>query len=713
MLIERHHKLFFIYIIFTISLAADLPELSSINPIEYDEVSQRLIASNDAIFTFKDYKLKADLITFYKKYDLLNARGKVSFVSDSNRLLSNDFSLDVKGKNFSINNIKYGAWPYFITARSGGGNEENINLNNGVLYYGEPHPLVPNLKAKKIKILNNDDQKKVIFENALLRIGELPILYLPKIKYDLKNDPYLVDASIGFDSEFGAHIQTLTLFPVFNWLRVGLNLDLYSNRGTLIGPSVQYNNKDINHKVSGAISTGFINDRGIRGNDILNNPINEDRYFLLAQHKQIHENKLFISFQTHDLSDTEVTRDFKESIYNRNQFPLNYFETNYIANNFGVGLYAHFENDDFSKTRERFPEVRFDYFSNSIFESLFFHYGSASFSEIEEASLNSEYFKKIDTLNYSVIDLNYGINSNFTFKDIIKVNPKIEYRGFKYLSDLKSKNIHIKQFNEDYDFLLYGINISSKYQATYPTQNRLWRVNGLRHIFEPSINITRIKSLNEDIFKAFRSNEQNSTFLFSRPSTAFIDYRNLEQINEFFLTRLSLNNFFQTKRPSYGARNIMKLNFFADFYHNYTIRNIEDDISNKNALWIDFQISPAPWLKLEITSRLKSSNANLVENYTKLILKSSMFWELALRKYFKEDYADQVSLDYNYKLNDKTNINTMVWADLKNNSIPRFKLAINNISNANWLTSYSLNYRKDKRRNKDLSFNINLKLISY
>ena len=713
MLLKKLHTTLFLYLSSAIVLQANLPELSSINPIEFDEVSQKLVASNEATFDFKDIRLKADTITYYKNYNLLNARGGINFVSNNHRLLSDDFALDVESKTFSINNIKYGVWPYFITAKSGGGNEETINFNQGVFYYGDPHPLSPNLKAQTVTIVNTEKDKEVIFDKALLRIGEVPVFYLPKIKYDLENNPYIVNTRIGHEEDYGTYLQTLTLFPITEWLRVGLNLDYYSERGALYGPAIQYHKKGENFWITGAVSSGFISDKGETGVDIAYQPIDKKRDFLLAQHKQIHGNQLFLTLQTNDLSDSEVTRDFKETIYNQNQFPLNFFETTYITDNFGVGAFVHFENDDFSKTRERLPEINLHYFPNPIFGSSLYHYGNISYSEIKEATLDTSLFSSLNSLKYTVLDLNYGISDSYSFKKWLKISPKIEYRGFKYSKNLSSNDPALDPFDQNYNFLLYGLDIRSRYQAVYPTNNELWKVKGLRHIFEPSISINRIQSLDSTKLNAYTSDLLSPSFFFSRPSTSLIDYRNLDQINELFLTRISLNNYFQTKRGSYGSRNIMELHLFADFYHKYENRNPNDTVSEKNALWIEFKMNPAPWLKFEIASRLKSQSLNLVENYTRLVLTSSLFWELGLSSYFKENLVDQISIDFLYKINDNTHLKSILWTDLKNDTIPRFKIGIDKISNTSWRTSYSINYRKDERRGNDLSFDIGLQLIAY
>ena len=713
MLIKNLYTITTINLIWVISLLGNLPELSSIDPIEFDEESQKLVASNDATFKYNDIRIKADKITYFKDYNLLNASGEINFVSNIHRLLSDDFALDLENGNFSINNIKYGSWPYFISAKNGGGNNAEIKFNEGIFYYGDPHPLSPNLKAQTVSIFNNNNKKSVIFNNALLRIGKFPIFYAPKIKYDLKQNPYLVNASIGNEDHFGLYLKSLFLFPINDWLRVGLNLDYYSKRGLLYGPAMQYGYEDDNSWISGALSTGFIKDKGITGTDINNINIGNKRDFLLAQHKQIHNNSIAITIQTNNLSDSEITRDFKENLYIENLYPLNFFEATYASSNYGISTFANFKVDDFTQSRERQPEISFFLFPKKVLNSSLYHYGNLKFSSVKETEINLSLFQDDRLIEYSIIDANYGVSTTYTLNKWLRLSPKVEYRGFEYSNNKSTDKSLLNIYDDRYDFISFSIDISSQYEAVYPTNNRLWKIKGLRHVFEPILGFSRIKALNSNDLDSNILNKFSQSFLFSMPSTNLLDYRNLDQINEKYLTRISLNNYFQTKRATYGSRNIMELNFIADFYNKYKNKNPNDNISSSNALWIQFKMVPAPWLKFEISSRLKSKSFNLVENYTRLRLKSSLFWELGLRSYFKEGFTDQIGIDFLYKINDRTNLSSILWTDLKNSTIPRFELGIDKLTNTSWKTSYSINYRKDQRRGDDLSFDIGLQLIAY
>ena len=122
---------------------------------------------------------------------------------------------------------------------------------------------------------------------------------------------------------------------------------------------MQYGYEDDNSWISGALSTGFIKDKGITGTDINNINIGNKRDFLLAQHKQIHNNSIAITIQTNNLSDSEITRDFKENLYIENLYPLNFFEATYASSNYGISTFANFKVDDFTQSRERQPEISF------------------------------------------------------------------------------------------------------------------------------------------------------------------------------------------------------------------------------------------------------------------------------------------------------------------------------------------------------------------
>ena len=687
-------------------LQANLPELSSINPIEFDEASQKLVAKGDALFELDDLKIKANSIIYYRNYSLLDATGNISLASQNHRLLADSFLYNAEAERFSFNNVKYGYWPYYFLAENGGGSLNAINLNTVDLFIGEPKKFSPNFRAKSLSITNEGNDHNVTLNHIRFRIGSVPVFYIPKLKYSLNDDAFSLSANVGNSGEFGTYLESDTIFHVNKSLKAGANINLYSERGVLWGPTLQYNYKSSKFSAQGAFDSGFIKDDGELGIDYMGNLIEKERSYAILKHKQKHKNQLTITTQLINNSDSEVLRDFNEFLHERNFNPLNFFEAVLPKGNFIFSLFSHFNIDDFSRVRERLPEILITYLPSNIWNSSIFHSGSIAYSKINESADETDFSSIIESLDYSVFDMKYRISKTFSNQSF-NITPELSYRGFQFNNGSELDDLNF--LDRSYHYVQYGIKLGSQYQARYKTENSLWNIKGLRHIFSPEISVQKIRLMEGTPNDA----QFYRNYSISEPLTDLSSLRDYESINELFLTRLSLMNFFQTKANDYAARNLMELHFIADFYHEIIPSAHSPFELHKNALWIDYHLSPAPWIKLQLSSRLKSEDFSISENRIRLILRSADRWELSLNSYYVKSLIDQLSLNYYYKLNENSKLNTLLYGDIKEKEITRFRIGLEKLSSSNWKTSYYLNYRKDLRKSDDLSFNIGLQLLSF
>jgi len=146
-------------------------------------------------------------------------------------------------------------------------------------------------------------------------------------------------------------------------MRLGANLDLYSNRGLLLGPSAQYIYDSGQQQMFGALNTGWIEDQGDSGDlgtDLLNQQIDSSRGFAEWRHKHHIGDRISLTTMASYWSDSEVTRDFREDYYNTNQAPDTFAEAAYAGDNYIVSAFGRFRPNDFVLTQERLPELRFD-----------------------------------------------------------------------------------------------------------------------------------------------------------------------------------------------------------------------------------------------------------------------------------------------------------------------------------------------------------------
>ena len=119
-----------------------LPELSSIQPLEYDEESQRLVARGDAQLDFENTRIRADRITYYQKLSLADASGNVAIYRDGSRLIADRLSFESQENIFSVGIFRTGQWPYYVSGISAGRASRIQTFKAPPFYYGNPSPTV-------------------------------------------------------------------------------------------------------------------------------------------------------------------------------------------------------------------------------------------------------------------------------------------------------------------------------------------------------------------------------------------------------------------------------------------------------------------------------------------------------------------------------------------------------------------------------------------
>ena len=204
----------------------------------------------------------------------------------------------------------------------------------------------------------------------------LPVWYLPNLQLSTDVQPFRISANIGTRANLGVFTQVEVLFPLNDRWYAGGNIDIYTDRGLLIGPSLRYIEETETSYTDWFVSSGWIHDSGDRGVDIFGVPVPKDRYFLdgfiRKQWNEKHQIQGVYSLAT----DPELIRDLHYDEFYDNQQPDNFLEYLYQEQDWAVSAFVrgdpnHFYSSDslpFVNTtsdrafvfEEKLPEVRFD-----------------------------------------------------------------------------------------------------------------------------------------------------------------------------------------------------------------------------------------------------------------------------------------------------------------------------------------------------------------
>lgn len=706
----RTARIFYFSLFVTLAsqLFAALPELSSIEPLEFDEGAQRLVARGDARLEFDQTRVRADRITYYQEYGLADAVGNVAVTREGGRLIADRMSYDTQNSTFSVNVLRTGQWPYYISGVNAGGSTDEMEIEGATVYYGNPSPFGLNVSSEKVEYISGENER-VKMHGATFRIGDFPFFYFPSYTYYVGTSPYYLDINGGMDSQLGTYLQTTTLFPVNSWLRVGANLDVYSKRGILAGPTAQYVYESSSQRIVGALSTGMINDNGSTDLDILNRPVDQDRAFAEWRHKHYIGERFTTTAQVSYWSDSDVTRDFREDYFNDNQSPDSFAEGVYAGDNYLISAFGRFRPNDFQIIQERLPEVRFDLLPIPVFNTGAYHRASISYARLSE-DLSDNVPGTADETEADRFDLTYRIERPILVKDWLTFTPLAGARLTQY--DNQSMDASFPAFatlDDSFTREIYevGFDLEARAYASYPTYNKTWDIDGLRHLVRPVIRYRYFsdpESLNEI------AAVDRATFNLNRPILDLSDIRNVDSIAETHLVRLGVENLYQTRAEGYGSRTLAALNFYQDVLFEKNTRYDGDQEDTFNATWVELIINPAPWLKFDLASRFHTEELTLEELRTRTVITSGEIWELGLSTDLLNKQIDQYRLDFVYRLNERYAFLTDARFDADTGDFIRFSLGLRTRIGSTWEILYALTFREDARRESDVEFKISVKL---
>jgi LPS-assembly protein len=691
------------------ALFATLPELSSIDPIEYDEAAQRLVARGDARLKVETTEVRADTITYYQEYGLADALGDAAIMREGYRMVGERINFDANEDIFSIQAPRTGAWPLYVEGLDAGGTIEDMSLENPKVYYTNPGLLTPNIKARNLRFKEVDERKSLQIKGATLRIGPVPFFYLPSFTYYVSESPFYFDFDAGSDSTLGTYLQTTTLIPITPALRLGANLDLYSKRGTLAGPAVQYVYDTGTQSMVGAFSSGFIEDRGKTGTDVYGRAISTSRGYAEWRHQhQIGERATVVANLSYR-SDSAAMRDFNEDNFRRNQRPDNFVEAVYTGDNFLLSAFTRFNPGDFDRIQERLPEFRFDYLPTAIGVLGAYHSGSATYAHLREDHNNVPSLDGTTYRAYDRFDLNYQVMRPVRLKNWLTFTPLASTRVSHYINQ-ETESIPAVNPNDSASLTRYalGFDLSAQAQAAYATRNAIWEIEGLRHTLRPVLKYRYLGAPNKN--EAVQIERQ--AFDLKRPILDLNELRHIDDLGKAHLVRIGLENEFQTRAKGYGARSLAALNFYQDILlEREQVKYDGTRPDTLHATWVELLIQPAPWLKFDLAARLATQDMSLEELRTRTTLISGDAWSLRLSTDLLLSDIDQFRLAYMHRLNENQSFiaNTRFNADTR--TFNYTSIGLHSQLGSAWELLYEITLRDDPVRESELEFTIGLRLV--
>jgi len=681
------------------------PELSTGpgQPIEYDGEKGALVARGDATLRDGPLLLRAEEIGYYQDDQRAEAIDNVELTRRGLRVLTDKVDYDFESKTFTSEEFTAGKWPLYFEGESINAQPGSIKFNNATAYYGEPSRL--SLRMKADEMTYDQDADELNIRKAKFQLGSLPLLTLPRYTGNVRSLPLRYTGRVGFSSNLGVYIQNEALLQAWDDTYAGVNLNLYSKRGVLLGPALLYGQSSGEHAPRGDLNSGYISDGNRRGTDTLGEPVDTNRYFLRWRHHQHRENTLDIHAHLNFWSDSEILRDFQNEIFNENQNPDNFLEVSQHGGPFIYSLFSRFRPNDFQFIRERLPEVRIDLPPTPLAHSGIWHRGSLQFVHLREKSLIDSSGNLIrgsfEEIESDRLDFNYAWIHPIKLNRGIRLTPRASGKVTHYFDTVDaSRDSFTRVLGE------FGLDLDIKSHATWDLKKPLWGINGLRHLVRHRVQYRYIPDAASGA--GIIPEIDTPVLSFNRSLVNLMDERQIDLLRDRHFVRLGMENTFVTRHKKYGSRELASLNIYQDI-----LVDRKPGQKRFDSFWTELEFNPAPWLEWALFTRFDAHNFDLSDARGRIRIHDSHFWSINLHTNFLENRFEQYDLEVDKRLNEKWKLDFRLRWDQQIDQFTEQEYGVTQKLGQYYLIRYAFRIQKEALREGENQFRLSFNFLGF
>ena len=701
----------------TIALLVAISSLRAADdsPPELTAQSTRLtleesVFTGEARLAHQGVVLTADEIVYKPAEKLAIARGKVVLTRADQRLVAEVVRYHLDTRTFTVGRFRIGQQEVLVEGASAEGNPRRLDVTQATASFGEPDPINPVVRSGKLSYFRPDEGPEVVrFEQNRLGIGSVNLIPLPAFQ-ETPSDPSLngLEVAAGIGGRLGAFLDVTVTSPVANDFAVGGGLGVFTKRGVIFGPVAKYNTFGADGLgARGVLRTGYINDYGETGVDLIGRPISDSRGYIDWEHHQVIAPSLTLDGRLNYWSDSEVNRDFRKDDFNKVQAPDNWVEAAYAANNYVVSVFSRIRTNDFSAVQERFPEIRFD--------GLPVELGAGIYHRINAgvASLREDPVLAGPNITSQRADLFYGVSRPFSPREWFSLTPVAGARITHYAKTAPGSS------EGNYTRTVGEIGFDAKaweHSATWGYQNQRWDINGLRHIATPTLAYrfspaadngrNHIPVIDDDVF---------STYL--RP-LGIADQRNIDRLPATDTLRLGYGHVLQTRDKVYGSRDLARLSLAFDEHSTAPVAASQGASRADTDLHTFLSLTPVNWFSYDFYNRTTLQSGKTHEFNTGLTFRDADIWTFRLGTHFLEDrfsprVLEQYTFDLTRRFNELYSARINLVYDSRASIFTRQNYIFQQRLSRFWLLSYVFSLYDGDTRQDDYGFTVSVETTAF
>ena len=665
-------------------------DLTSNDPIQYDDATKEVIALGGARLVYGEYTLVAAEIRYNQETGIANARGGITLTRGAIRILAETGEYSTGDGIVRLRNVKAGMSPVYISAESAEGTVREFTFTNAVVNYGEPGPMTPRVTSRRITWKPGE---RIATESAGLRIGSFPLFGIPGFERRVGDTLFDLSLKAGYRSRLGPYVNVTALAPVSEDLSLGAGVGLFGSRGVLIGPAANYGHTDGTSSVRGRLRSGYVSDGGRRETDILGDPIDSNRGFVEWRHQQTSGNFSLTGYLNY-WSDSEVIRDFNRSEFSQLQQPDTFLEAAYATDSFIFSAFLRPQPNPFHPIQQRLPEIRLDLLPTPVLGGII-HRGSASAVRLREDAIRTGTDLESDRL-----DFHYGLSRPFAVAPWLTFTPVAGGRVTHYSDVTDGSGTYTRYISE------LGADIRARAWREFDYKNETWGIDGLRHIVEPFAQYRVMPSAGNGSEKLVMIDR--NVFGTRLQPLGLGDIRSIDDMRDLNVLRVGIDQRLQTRDGNGGSRDLASLILAID--HNF---RRDPGIERQSKLQIEASVSPVRWLRFDAYSRLDIDNPSLEELNTGVSIFDGRYWSVGAATHFLKGDLEEYDLRVTRRINEEFSVGARFRYDARESSLYEQTYSLRQNIRNQWAVEYQVSWHERLRRESGFHFRIVVDLLRF
>jgi LPS-assembly protein len=620
--------------------------------------------------------------------------GSVELTLEAMRVLTRKIDYDAQRVVMVADAVRMGKAPAYVDAATFSLSNGQADLTNATIFFGEPDPFGLNIRAPSATY--HADTDEVVLHGATVRLGIVPIFYLPSYTQGRASQPPMsLQAHFGSRNDLGLYTQSTTFLTQNPEFSPGLLMDYYSKRGMLAGPAAKYDFTDnMDWWQDGTLESGFIHDTGNRGLDITGAPVPANRFFLDWQHQGTLAGVVDVTGTMSWWSDSNVLRDFRQGLWTNDQLPDNFVEASNRQENSLVSGFARFQPDDFEVVQERLPEVQYDYFPTPLGASGIYQEGDADYAQLIENNFNGT-----PTLHSNRLDGYYGWRRPINLGDAATITPVAGARITQYQDTLNDQGQFTRMLGQ------VGFDGELHLTGRWDYSNAAWGINGLQHVLRPVVSYRYIPAADQGqgLIPAIDS--------FVAPDYPPIldlgDTRNVDQLHSENVLRFGMENLLQTRAKDYGMRDLFSFNVYDDVHFEN-----EAGAGEFSDVWTQVAVTPAPWLKFDAEDRVDPGAGANREVRTHTTISDGDRWSTTFTTDELQHSFDQYWLGVQYRVSERLSFYGRQDYDAQLGGLVEQTYGVRQRLGESWDVEYGISYFRGAGAQSGIGVNVRIYLLA-